>query len=64
MQALSAYDAEMRGWRKTAEEYVAHQKTRTLLERLMNRSPAVIFVAPAVVVPAIGWLIWYLMQQM
>jgi DNA-binding helix-hairpin-helix protein with protein kinase domain len=63
VQVLTAYDNEVRQWRKSAEEYTSFQKTRTLLERLLNRSPAVYFVAPALLIPSLTGLIYYLMQQ-
>jgi DNA-binding helix-hairpin-helix protein with protein kinase domain len=62
VQALTEFDAEAKQWRKTAEEYVAHQKTRTLVERTLNRAPAAMFLAPAVLIPALTGLVYYLMQ--
>jgi DNA-binding helix-hairpin-helix protein with protein kinase domain len=61
--ALGEYDSELRGWKKTAEEYLALQKTRTFLERTLNRSPAVTFAIPAVLIPVLAGLVFFLMNR-
>jgi hypothetical protein len=36
-----------------------HQKDRSAVERHFNREPAAVFVAPALAIPALAWLMYW-----
>jgi DNA-binding helix-hairpin-helix protein with protein kinase domain len=53
---VTAFDIEVLQWKTTANELCEHQKTRTLLERTINRSPATLILPGLIVLIAAGLL--------
>lgn len=60
-EELAEFDQRVGRWRRKGAQLWNHEKNRSAVERAINCTPAVVFLAPAFGIPAFGWLTYYML---